>query len=110
MAKKIERLERVGIIYYPVLAFQQLRRAFEDLCLHGSIEEEERIDAAEKGLDKFRRIMPNCYIVSGGKLFRVNKESTPEKEKCPDNSEVYFETPAVQKGKHRWAYNIRPAR
>lgn len=108
--KKIERIELVGIIYYPVLAFQQLRRACEDLWLHVNPDEEDRIDEVEKGLDNFRRIMPDCYIVSGGKLFRVTKENTPEKEKCPDGSEVHFETPVASRGKHRWAYNIRPMR
>lgn len=62
-----------------------------------------------KGLDKY----PQFYILSGGLCYRVNDRTVIDEKvmKALEGDEkagipVTFKTPAVKRGKHRWAYEV----
>lgn len=107
MGKKLEREWKVGAVFFPKTAYECFSEALEDLELTGG---EDSAACVCKSDRRFMRKLPVAYIRSKGQIFRV-RDVDGERLldiNLHDGAPVSFTTPKVQRGKNRWAYDVKP--
>ena len=102
------RVKMEGILYFSRSERHIMEKMVDEGHLHCDVLYTlEDVDDKGKRKPEFESY---SYILVNSDLYRIHvfKEDIEEGEKFRDGQKVSFETPIVQKGKYKWAYNIIP--